>query len=81
MKVVGVSCSARVDRNTADLLNLSLETLREKGLETELTQLANYKILPCQRCDYQCLYHKDARAISVKPYHLLAEQVHSILWR
>lgn len=55
MKVLGVSCSARLDRNTADLLNLSLETLRSKGVETELLQLANFRILPCQRCDYQCL--------------------------
>jgi len=59
MKVLGISCSARVNRNTADLLNLALETLRAKGLETELVQLANFKILPCQRCDYQCLYHKE----------------------
>jgi multimeric flavodoxin WrbA len=58
MKVVGVSCSARVNKNTADLLSLALEVLNKKGLETELIQLANYKILPCQGCDYQCLYHK-----------------------
>jgi len=59
MKVLGISCSARVNKNTADLLNLALETLRAKGLQTELIQLANFKIFPCQRCDYQCLYHKE----------------------
>jgi len=59
MKVLGISCSARVNRNTADLLNLVLETLRARSLQTELIQLANFKILPCQRCDYQCLYHKE----------------------
>lgn len=59
MEVIGVSCSARVNKNTADLLNLALEKLSEKGLETKLIQLANFKILPCQRCDYQCLYHKE----------------------
>ena len=54
-----MSCSARVNKNTADLLNLALEVLNKKGLKTELIQLANYKILPCQSCDYQCLYHKE----------------------
>ena len=56
MKVIGVSCSARVDRNTADLLNLALTALGEKGVETGLIQLAKFRILPCRRCDYQCLY-------------------------
>ena len=59
MRVLGVSCSARVNKNTADLLNPALETLQAKGLQTELIQLANFKILPCQRCDYQCLYHNE----------------------
>ena len=54
-----MSCSARVNKNTADLLNLALEVLNKKGLKTELIQLANYKILPCQSCNYQCLYHKE----------------------
>jgi len=58
MRVLGVSCSARVNRNTADLLNLALETLRTKRVETELLQLAEFKILPCRGCDYQCLYEK-----------------------
>lgn len=56
MKAIGVSCSARIDRNTADLLNLALMALGEKGVETGLIQLAEFRILPCQRCDYQCLY-------------------------
>ncbi len=56
---MGVSCSARVNRNTADLLDLALQTLEDRGVETELLQLANYKLLPCQGCDYQCLYHKE----------------------
>lgn len=59
MKVLGVSCSARVNKNTADLLNLALETLRVKGIKTEFIQLANFKITPCHGCDYQCLYHKE----------------------
>jgi len=59
MKAIGVSCSARVNKNTADLLNLALDILKKKGVETELIQLANYRILPCKNCDYQCLYHKE----------------------
>jgi len=59
MQIQGVSCSARVDRNTADLLNLTLKTLQRKGLDTELIEPANFKILPCQGCNYQCLYHKE----------------------
>lgn len=58
-KVLGVSASARVDKNTADLLNLALKTLAMKDVETELIQLASYKILPCQGCYYQCLFHKE----------------------
>ena len=54
-----MSCSARVNKNTADLLNLALSTLKEKSVETELLQLANFKVSPCQGCDYQCLYHKE----------------------
>ena len=54
-----MSCSARVNRNTADLLNLTLKTLQRKGLDTELIEPANFKILPCQGCNYQCLYHKE----------------------
>jgi multimeric flavodoxin WrbA len=59
LKVIGVSCSARTNRNTADLLNLALTVLKEKGAETELVQLANYRIAPCQGCDYECLFHKE----------------------
>ena len=60
-KVSGVSASARVNKNTADLLNLALKTLAMKDVETELIQLASYKILPCQGCDYQCLFHKEKK--------------------
>jgi len=56
---VGVSCSARVDKNTADLLKFALNLLKDKGLETELVQLANFEIRPCRLCDYQCLYHRE----------------------
>jgi len=59
--VVGVSASARTNKNTADLLKLALETLKKKGFETKLVQLANHKILPCQGCDYQCLFHKEKK--------------------
>ena len=52
-------CSARVNRNTADLPNLTLKTLQRKALDTELIQPANFKILPCQGCNHQCLYHKE----------------------
>jgi len=55
MRVIGVSWSARINKNTADLLNLALETLRKRGIETELIQLAGFKIRPCQGCNYQCL--------------------------
>jgi multimeric flavodoxin WrbA len=59
MKAVGVSCSARVDKNTADLLKFALNLLKRRGLETELIQLANFDIRPCRLCDYQCLYHRE----------------------
>ncbi|MEM3010388.1 MAG: NAD(P)H-dependent oxidoreductase [Candidatus Bathyarchaeia archaeon] len=61
--VVGVSASARTNKNTADLLKLALETLEKKGLDTQLIQLAEYKILPCQACNYQCLFTKEKTAL------------------
>lgn len=57
--VIGVSASARINKNTADLLKLALQTLEKKGLETKLIQLAEHKILPCQACDYECLFTKE----------------------
>lgn len=50
MKVLAISGSSRKDGNTADMLNLVLDELKQAGHETELLQLAGETINPCKAC-------------------------------
>jgi len=55
LKVIGVIASPRRDGNTADLTNYALECIREKGIETEVYNLFDFKITPCGvRCAVEC---------------------------
>ena len=47
-------CSARKGGNCEEIAERVLETLGEKGVETELVRLVDYDIKPCRRCDYEC---------------------------
>ncbi|MEW6429199.1 MAG: flavodoxin family protein [Thermodesulfobacteriota bacterium] len=60
MKVVAISGSARKGGNTAQLLSVVLKELEEKGVETELIELAGRKVSGCIAC-YKCFEHKDRR--------------------
>lgn len=60
MKVIAFNGSARKDGNTAILLNLVLDELKNEGIETELYQLAGKPIQGCIAC-YKCFSNKDRR--------------------
>lgn len=50
MKVVGVVGSPRLGGNTEQLTQEALNTIHEKGIDTELIRLAKKNILPCTEC-------------------------------
>lgn len=60
MKVIAFNGSARKDGNTAILLNLVLDELRNEGIETELVQFAGDTLAGCI-ASYKCLKNKDQR--------------------
>lgn len=60
MKVVALNGSARKDGNTAILLNLVLDELKEERINTELIQIAGHSINGCRAC-YKCFENKDRR--------------------
>jgi multimeric flavodoxin WrbA len=60
MKVVAFSGSARLDGNTALLVNEVFKELAAAGIGTELVQLAGKTIHGCRAC-YSCFKNKDGR--------------------
>jgi len=60
MKVVAFNGSARKTGNTTILLNLVLDELKKKKIETELIQLAGKPLQGCIAC-YKCFQNKDKR--------------------
>ncbi|MGB3906357.1 MAG: flavodoxin family protein [Anaerolineae bacterium] len=50
MKVVGIVGSPRIGGNTEQLTQEALRIIGEKGIDTELVQLAEQSILPCTSC-------------------------------
>lgn len=59
MKVLGLSCSARKNGNTASAINHALKYLENKSVETKLIHLTDYKIKPCKNCNMECYYNKE----------------------
>lgn len=64
MKVIGINGSARVDGNTAILLNTVFEELEKEGIETELISFGQDIIHPCKACfacggKGNCIHHND----------------------
>ncbi|MFQ6068139.1 MAG: flavodoxin family protein [Candidatus Bathyarchaeia archaeon] len=59
MKVIGLSCSARKNGNTANAVKLALKFLREKGVETQFIHLTDYDIKPCRNCNMECYFNKE----------------------
>ena len=60
MKVIAFNGSARKTGNTTILLNLVLDELKKKKIETELIQLAGKPLQGCIAC-YKCFQNKDKR--------------------
>jgi multimeric flavodoxin WrbA len=60
MKVIAFNGSARKKGNTTILLNLVLDELHKKKIETELIQLAGKSLQGCIAC-YKCFKNKDKR--------------------
>lgn len=52
MKVLGFSSSPRNNSNTEILVKEALEGARDEGADTELLNLSNMSITPCQACMY-----------------------------
>lgn len=50
MKVLAINSSARMNGNTAILINTVFEELKKNGIETEMIQLADKIIEPCKAC-------------------------------
>jgi multimeric flavodoxin WrbA len=50
MKVIAISGSPRSGGNTVTLLQVALDVLAERGIETELISLAGKSILSCTAC-------------------------------
>ncbi len=60
MKVIAFNGSARKEGNTAILLNLVLDELKNEGVETELYSLAGKPIQGCIGC-FKCFEKKNQR--------------------
>jgi multimeric flavodoxin WrbA len=58
MKVIAFNGSARKDGNTAIMLNVVLDELKAKKIDTELFELSGEKIHGCIAC-YKCFENKD----------------------
>jgi len=59
MKVLGLSCSARKNGNTANAIGNALSYLESKGVQTILVHLTDYDIKPCKNCNMECYYNKE----------------------
>lgn len=60
MKVVAINGSARKDGNTALLLNMVLDELKQEGIETEMLQISGKPLQGCIAC-FKCFANKDKR--------------------
>ena len=59
LKAIALVVSARKHGNCYDFAQFALDRLQVSGLETELVNFHDYQIIPCQRCDYECIQHLD----------------------
>jgi multimeric flavodoxin WrbA len=52
LRVIGIKASPRDDSISASLLKVSLMVLNEKGIDTKIVNLWNYRVLPCTGCGH-----------------------------
>lgn len=55
MRAVALVFSARDRGNCYDFARFVLDRMKEEGAETELVNICDYSIQPCQGCNYECL--------------------------
>ena len=67
MKATALVVSARQHGNCYDFAQFTLDRLAASGVETELINFYEYRITPCQRCDYECLQRLDPRKKADSP--------------
>jgi len=54
VKALGLIFSARKRGNCYDCANYCLDRLREESIETQLINIHDYTIEPCNHCNYEC---------------------------
>jgi len=59
MKTIALVVSARERGNCYDFAQFMLERLAAAGIKTELINFYDYKITPCQNCNYECVQKFD----------------------
>ncbi len=59
MKALALAVSARKHGNCFDFASFTLDLLAQAGVETELINFHDYRITPCQGCEYECIQHTD----------------------
>ena len=62
MKVVGINGSPRINGNTAILIRTVFAELEQRGIETELIQLADKPLKGCIAC-WGCMTQKNQRCV------------------
>ncbi len=60
MKAIAINGSSRKDGNTAILLEIVLQELKNEGIDTELIQLAGHSLRGCTACN-QCIDKKNRK--------------------
>jgi multimeric flavodoxin WrbA len=55
MRAIALVFSARKKGNCYDFARFMLDKMKKEGVETELVNICDYDIKPCQTCDYECL--------------------------
>ncbi|MDN5302345.1 MAG: hypothetical protein PWQ60_1859 [Thermoanaerobacteraceae bacterium] len=59
MKALSLVVSARARGNCRDFSEYILDNFSKHGIQTEQINFYDYKILPCQHCNYECLQKHD----------------------
>lgn len=57
MKAIAIVVSARQRGNCYDSTEFVLQRLQAAQVETELVNFYDYRVIPCQKCQYECESH------------------------
>lgn len=83
MKALALAVSARQHGNCYDFAAFTLEQLAQAGVETELINFNDYRITPCQGCNYECVQHTDPtrKADAVCPIDDDVQSIWEKVWK